>query len=133
MRLGGLASLKVLPEGEITLPTHVETSGDAGEATMGARSYVLAECAVNVAAITGDAGKWTCGESFDDERTTEKLAANGKGFGDSGKGAGRLRIDLDEVGLMNARAGDFTPAIRIDWDVMYVVKGRKSRKEGFQI
>jgi hypothetical protein len=50
--------------------------------------------------------------------TTEKLAAKGRGFGDSGRGAGRLRIDLVEAGFMNARAGDVIPALSIDWDAI---------------
>jgi len=59
---------------------------------------------VKVANIEGDAAKWTWGEAFEPETTTEKFAV--KELGDSGNGAGRLRIDLEAIGLMSARAGD---------------------------
>lgn len=84
---------------------------------IGPLSYVFTECAEKVAAITGDGGKWTCGESLADERTTEKLAAKGKGLGESGNGAGRLRIDLVEAGMIMAREGDWR-VLKIDWDAM---------------
>jgi hypothetical protein len=90
---------------------------------MAPRSYVLGEYAENVAAIAGDEGKWTWGERCEELITTEKLAANGRGLGDSGRGAGRLRIDLAEAGFMKACPGDFKPALRIDWDAIVGRKG----------
>jgi hypothetical protein len=62
--------------------------------------------------MEGEEAKWTCGEAFEPE-TIEKFAVNG--LGESGSGAGRLRMGFEELrGLMSARAGDCTPARRKD-------------------
>jgi hypothetical protein len=60
--------------------------------------------------------------------TMEKLAAKGKGLGESGNGEGRLRMDLvDVVGLKRTRAGDVTPVLSIARGAMKI---GKSRSEG---
>jgi hypothetical protein len=52
------------------------------------------------------------------DTTTEKLAV--KALGDSGNGAGRLRIDFaEDIGLMRERAGDWTPALKKVCDAIF--------------
>lgn len=118
LRFGGLESLNESVTRETTGTIGGVISAENGEIMIAVRSYELGENAENVAAIEGEVGKWTWGESLAEERTTEKLAAYGRGLGDSGRGVGRLRMDLAKAGLMNARAGDLTPTERIDLDDM---------------
>jgi hypothetical protein len=121
VRLGGSASLNMLPEGETTRPTQGDASAEDGEIRIGARSYVVGDSAEKVATIADEEGKCTWGESMDAGTAMEKQAANGNRVGERGNGVGRLRIDLDDTGDMRARAGDFTLALNSDCDAIAVV------------
>jgi hypothetical protein len=87
---------------------------------MGARSYAAGDSAEKVATIAGDPAKCTWGESLLGETRTEKLAANGMDApGDNGSGAGRLRIDLEVLGVMKA-LGDLMDVLRMDLEAMII-------------
>jgi hypothetical protein len=93
------AALNEASVGEKTLSPQAGIARGLGVTWIAERSYVPGEKTLNDDVMSGEGGKCTCGDMPGDMLTL-KLAEKGNGLGDSGRGDGRLRMDLGDAGIV---------------------------------